>query len=238
MRLLPTFENIQNDIVKASENIPFVFIHKPTLHFLIIVDRTVIRFATIYTKGNAGYDVLYETFNYITFRVYVHRLIASLFVHNPCPNIFDRVDHIDRNTRNNDISNLRWVNHRLNMINTSKKNVRSRTYLRKNGKLASYWKKSLGPFAYVYSDIVLGSVVKIRVYFNSYNKAIEFAKKDKVRRFNKLYLSYINNESTSSRGETPGCEGTVHRGFVPGVHRSSVRPAANRARYCRFTPSG
>jgi len=238
MRILPTFEEVQNDIVKASKNIPFVFIRKSNLHFLIIVKNTVIRFATIYTRGNAGYDVLYETFNYVTFRVYIHRLLANVFVHNPCPNIFDRVDHIDRNTRNNAISNLRWVNHRLNMINTNKKNVRSRTYLRKNGKLACYWKKSFGPFAYVYSDIVLGSVVKIRVYFNCYSKAIEFAKKDKVRRFNKLYQSYINNESSSACRETPRREGEIHSRPVSGIYRSTVRPAANRTRYCRFTPSG
>ena len=231
MRILPSFQEVQNDIVKASENIPFVFIHKSTLDFLIIVDQTVIRFATIYTKGNAGYDVLYETFNYVTFRVYVHRLIASVFVYNFRPDIFDRVDHIDRNTRNNAISNIRWVNHRLNMINTNKKNVRSRTFLRRTGKLGSYWKKELGPFAYIYTDNDLG---EIKVYFQDYSKAIEFAKTDKIRRFNKLYLSYLQNEGSHTRGETQRCEGQIHSGYVPGVHETPLRPTINRPRHCRF----
>ena len=235
MRLLPTFEEVQNDIVKVSEHIPFVFLHTPTLHFLIIYNNTVIRFATIYTKGNAGYDILLETFGFVCFRAYVHRLIAHLFVQNPRPDIFDRVDHIDRNKKNNDPSNLRWVNHRLNMINRSDSNVRSRTYFRKNGKLSSYWKKTFGKFAYVYSDSVAGDVVKIRVYFNDYAEAVEFARKDKVRRFDNLYQSYLNdNESPPTRGETPGREGEVHSGPIPWVHDTALRPTTHRVRRSRF----
>ena len=236
MRLLPTFEEVQNDIVKVSPNIPFVFFHKPTLHFLIIFNQTVIRFATIYTKGNAGYDVLLETFGFVTFRAYVHRLIAHLFVQNPRPDIFDRVDHIDRNKKNNDPTNLRWVNHRLNMINRSDTNVRSRTYFRRDGKQSSYWKKALGKFAYEYSDRVVGDIVKIRVYFDDYAEAVAFATKDKVRRFNKLYVSYLNNNdaSTPTRGETPGCEGEIHSGPLPWVHDTALRPPAHRPRHCRF----
>ena len=233
MRLLPSFEDVQNDIVKASENIPFVFLHKPTLHFLIICNNTVVRFATIYKKGNAGYDILLETFGCVCFRAYVHRIIAHLFVQNSRPDIFDRVDHIDRNKKNNAPSNLRWVNHRLNMINRTDTNVRERVYFRKNGKQSTRWKKCFGEYAYIYSDTVIGDLVRIRVYFNNFNEAVEFASKDKVRRFDKLYQSYIN-ASSPPRGETPGREGEVHSGPLPRFHDAALRPATNRSRYCRF----
>ena len=49
----------------------------------------------------------------------VHRLMAIKFVYNPVgAHIFPLVDHIDRNQRNNEKINLRWLNQRLNAINT------------------------------------------------------------------------------------------------------------------------
>ena len=50
----------------------------------------------------------------------VHRAVAELFVHNPRPDIFNQVDHIDRNTSNNHWRNLRWTNNRLNKLNSGK----------------------------------------------------------------------------------------------------------------------
>ena len=47
----------------------------------------------------------------------VHRLVAHVFCGNPRPDIFDIVDHIDRNCTNNDFLNLRWVNRTLNNLN-------------------------------------------------------------------------------------------------------------------------
>jgi len=51
---------------------------------------------------------------------YLHRLLARSFVKNPRPDIFNIVDHINGDTLCNDISNLRWVNRQLNMINLHK----------------------------------------------------------------------------------------------------------------------
>ena len=39
----------------------------------------------------------------------VHRLIAKQLVHNPRPDLYDTVDHIDNNKRNNHPSNLQWT---------------------------------------------------------------------------------------------------------------------------------
>ena len=47
----------------------------------------------------------------------VHRLMGKTWVKNPCPTIFDRIDHISRVKTDNSYQNLRWVNAHLNAIN-------------------------------------------------------------------------------------------------------------------------
>ena len=46
---------------------------------------------------------------------YLHRAVAELFL--PNPDNKPEVDHIDTNTSNNDVSNLRWVTRKENMNN-------------------------------------------------------------------------------------------------------------------------
>jgi len=45
----------------------------------------------------------------------IHRLVARL--HIPNPDNKEQVDHIDRDTRNNNVANLRWVSNGENGIN-------------------------------------------------------------------------------------------------------------------------
>jgi len=45
----------------------------------------------------------------------VHRLVALHYI--PNPNNYPEIDHIDRNTQNNHVSNLRWVTNQENMDN-------------------------------------------------------------------------------------------------------------------------
>ena len=51
-------------------------------------------------------------------KYYMHRLIAMAWVENPRPDIFLVVDHIDQNELNNKPYNLRWLNRRLNSLNS------------------------------------------------------------------------------------------------------------------------
>lgn len=64
------------------------------------------------TKQPNGYYTLHLNYK----KYWVHRLVAETFIPNPDNKPF--VDHIDRNSSNNDVSNLRWATHQENMYNT------------------------------------------------------------------------------------------------------------------------
>jgi hypothetical protein len=49
--------------------------------------------------------------------VFIHRVLAQIFISNPENK--DCVDHIDRDTHNNNLNNLRWFSNSENKINRS-----------------------------------------------------------------------------------------------------------------------
>jgi hypothetical protein len=49
----------------------------------------------------------------------IHRLVGFAFIENPKPNEYTMIDHIDRNRQNNNKDNLRWVNAKINIHNSS-----------------------------------------------------------------------------------------------------------------------
>ena len=71
----------------------------------------------VYTN-NKGYKyfILFNTSD--KQKVYIHRAVAQLFISQPSKDKYI-VDHVDRNNQNNNVDNLRWVNHSENMINRS-----------------------------------------------------------------------------------------------------------------------
>lgn len=54
------------------------------------------------------YQTVHLSLNGNIVDLYVHRLVANTFISNP--DNYPYVDHIDGNTTNNKVSNLRWVN--------------------------------------------------------------------------------------------------------------------------------
>lgn len=75
------------------------------------------------TKTKKGYYYYAFSRNSVKHKMYIHRLVAMTFLEKP--EGYNIVDHIDRNTSNNRVDNLRWCNHSINMRNTklSKRNT-------------------------------------------------------------------------------------------------------------------
>jgi hypothetical protein len=57
----------------------------------------------------------YQTVQVGNVRYRVHRLVALAFCKNEDPMLYDVVDHVDGNKRNNAASNLRWCTQAMNM---------------------------------------------------------------------------------------------------------------------------
>jgi len=64
------------------------------------------RFLKLYKK-ETGYFIFRASINGKQKSMYVHKLVAAYFI--PNPDNLPQVDHIDRNSTNNVVTNLRWV---------------------------------------------------------------------------------------------------------------------------------
>jgi len=53
------------------------------------------------------------------YQAHVHRLVAMAFIPNEDPERLTTVDHINRNKKENNVSNLRWADHKMQSLNSS-----------------------------------------------------------------------------------------------------------------------
>ena len=138
-----------------------------------------------------GYDFgkvipMYSTKRYIcNYNMYLHRIICDACVNNPRKDIFDVVDHIDGNTLNNRVKNLRWVNGHLNSNNlqTRPGNTPPGVYVAKRKVKSGKWYTS---------NIFLKNQCCIKS-FRTLQKAVEFANKFNADYFRRLYDAYVNS---------------------------------------------
>ena len=100
---------------------------------------------------------------------YIHHLVAELF----CPKINEdklQIDHINRNTKDNNASNLRWVSASINMENRT-----DEAKPRKNNKLSEQ---------YICKDSKDRYVVRVKGTYYGYYKTLEEAKKKRDEVYN------------------------------------------------------
>ena len=67
------------------------------------------------TNHSAGYKQIGINNN----KYYIHRLVGQYFVENLNPELYNQIDHIDRNPKNNHFTNLHWVDCSTNLKNRS-----------------------------------------------------------------------------------------------------------------------
>ena len=79
----------------------------------------------------------------LTKNLYVHRLVASLFCHNPNPEEYTQVNHKDGDKSNNHYSNLEWVSPSSNIKHSHKEGLsmarRNHGALNSVGKSRASW---------------------------------------------------------------------------------------------------
>jgi hypothetical protein len=91
--------------------------------------------------NNRGYSRVSLSKNGLCKMYLIHRLVALHYLDNPNNHAY--VDHIDRDIKNNDLNNLRWINASENNLNknihkNNKLGVKNIYYSEKNNKYVFY----------------------------------------------------------------------------------------------------
>lgn len=110
----------------------------------------------------------------------VHRIVCSAF--NLNPHSKSCVDHIDRDTSNNHIQNLRWATRSENQMNRSIQSNNS------SGVTGVHWNKCEKKW---FATINIDGIKKHLGCFDSIDKA----KKDRIKAVNKMFGKFANNQT-------------------------------------------
>ena len=118
---------------------------------------------------------------------YVHRLIARTLCNNPCPYVFNTVDHISRVKTDNSSTNLRWCSQAMNTLNREAKNC--------------YWDRRRKRWQAKFRS---GNTWKRVGYYDTYEEGHVAAKRAKVRMWTFLLkLARIQNERLARKDFRP-----------------------------------
>lgn len=105
------YELLSNEEIKPIENFPNYFITSYGRVWSILQGGHWLK-PTINTRGN--YKRLYVSLGRGN-KMYIHRLVAQAFIPNPYN--YEEIDHIDGDATNNNVTNLRWASHQINLAN-------------------------------------------------------------------------------------------------------------------------
>ena len=145
-----------------------------------------------WTRGSLSATLYYTLYNNL---VRVHRIIAFCFVFNPCPGLFDIVDHIDGDTKNNHYTNLRWVDQQLNAMWRHTVEPRYVKVQRKSphGKMYIYWK---------WLARTRFEGVEVAKMFNSKKKANAYLKAFRLSEFKRIYQRKVTEYEAEEKRRT------------------------------------
>ena len=132
---------------------------------------------------NNKYYQIDLTKNKISKKFLFHRILGECFLENPYD--LPTIDHIDRNSKNNDLTNLRWASRRLQQVNQNI-NIRNKTgikgvcFSKTNNRYRASWRVNKKIFEKSFSLNKYGEAKAKQLAIDYRNKMIELHYKNLI----------------------------------------------------------